>query len=306
MRIQYLFIITALFLNLFIPLLRAQEEDALIMLSKSIVIKSYQDSKVYAEERTVKRGDSIWRIYKKNYKLPTSRIPFFIKMLQEMNPQIKDVNRVFPHQKITVPFKVVEVTKDIPPEEVPISDLSPPPLTSEEKARRREKIFTQMKELITALDKTFISSGDYRLLPSINRSPTIDVSLSPVIELNGSDKIVVNFDNSLSEDKKGIIQSIYSNLIHYQIVDLKGGDRLEDSVDKILRALKFYAVERNPNPLIIFSKTQDKIEGDWFIFKDSSLREIFVIRLAEEDQEKSTETRGTVQGYNIKFINLKR
>jgi hypothetical protein len=306
MRITSLLAIYTLLLSLFPFSLGAQVEDARIMLSKSIVIKPYQDGKVYVEERKVKRGESIWRIYKKNYRLPAGRIPFFMQIFKEMNPDVKDINRVFPNQKITIPFKLAEELSEIPPEEIPVLEPSPPPLTSEEKAKVREKIFTKLKELIVALDKTFVSSGDYRLLPTVNNSPTIDASQSPVIELNGKEKIVMNFDNSLPEDKKGIIASIYSNLIQYEIIDLKGEEKLEDCIDKILRALKFYAVERNPNPLFIFGETEVKIEGDWFVFRDSSLRNIVVINLVEEGKEISPEMQVDVKGYNIKFVNLKR
>jgi len=306
MRIPSLLVMHTLLPCLFIPSIGAQEEDARIMLSKSIVIKSYQDGKAYVEERKVKRGESIWRIYKRNYRLPTGRIPFFIKIFKEMNPDVTDINRVFPNQKITIPFKLVEDLKETPPEETPVLELSPPPLTSEKKAKVREKIFTKLKELIVALDKTFVSSGDYRLLPGLDYSPTIDASLSPVIELSAHEKIILNFDNILLGHKKEVIQSIRSNLINIQILDLRGEDGLEESVDKFLRAFKFYAVERKPNPLLIFGEAEQKIEGDWFVFKDSLLNDIFVINLVEEGKEIPKEGKNYLQGYMITFINLKR
>jgi hypothetical protein len=306
MKVSSLVLIPLMLLSFFIiPSLKAREQDARIMLSKSIVIKSYQDKKVYVEERKVKRGESIWRIYKRNYRLPAGRIPFFIKILKEMNPDVTDVNRVFPNQKITIPFKLVEKSQETAPEETLVLELSPPPLPGEEKAKAREKIFTKLKELIVALDKTFISSGDYRLLPNLDPSPTIDTSLSPVIELNPNEKIIIDFDNTLPEDKKEMIKSIHSNFLHYQITEIKREEKIDDSVDKLLRTLKFYAVERNPNPLLIFSESQEKIEGDWFVFKDSSLQEIFVINLIEEGKEIKQATKDE-KGYAIKFIYLTR
>jgi hypothetical protein len=305
MRISYLLVLPALFLHLSAPSPGAHEEEAQIMLSRSIVIRSYQNEKVYVEEKKIKKGENIWRIYKKSYHVPAGRIPFFIKILRQMNPQVKDPNRVFPNQKLSVPFKLVEpeTREDA---EVPVTDLTPPAITREEKDKLREKIFITLKELTVALDKTFISSGDYRLLPGLDYSPTIDASLSPIIELSAHEKIILNFDNILPGDKKEVIQSIRSNLINIQILDLKGEDGLEESVDKCLRAFKFYAVERKPNPLLIFGEAEQKIEGDWFVFKDSLLNDIFVINLVEEGKEIPKEGKNYMQGYTITFINLKK
>ena len=306
MWISYLLVLPALFLHLSAPSLGAHEEEAQIMLSRSIVIRSYQNEKVYVEEKKIKKGENIWRIYKKNYHVPAGRIPFFIKILRQMNPQVKDPNRVFPNQKLSVPFKLVEPETREDAAEVPVTDLTPPAITREEKDKLREKIFITLKELTVALDKTFISSGDYRLLPGLDYSPTIDASLSPIIELSAHEKIILNFDNILPGDKKEVIQSIRSNLINIQILDLKGEDGLEESVDKCLRAFKFYAVERKPNPLLIFGEAQQKIEGDWFVFKDSLLNDIFVINLVEEGKEIPKEGKNYMQGYTITFINLKK
>ena len=306
MRISHLLVLPALFLHLSASSPGAHEEEAQIMLSRSIVIRSYQNKKVHVEEKKIKKGENIWRIYKKNYHVPAGQIPFFIKILKEMNPQVKDLNRVFPNQKLSIPFKLVEESQETAPEETPVLELSPPPLPGEEKAKVKETIFTKLQELTVALDKTFISSGDYRLLPGLDYSPTIDASLSPVIELNTHEKIILNFDNILPRDKKEVIQSIRSNLINIQILDLRGEDGLEESVDKCLRALKFYAVEKKPNPLLIFGEAQQKIEGDWFVFKDSLLNDIFVINLVAEGKEIRLEGESNVQGYKIKFINLKR
>jgi hypothetical protein len=306
MQISHLFLLPALFLHLSAPSPGAHEEEAKIMLSRSIVIRSYQNEKVYVEEKKIKKGENIWRIYKKSYHVPAGQIPFFIKILREMNPEVKDLNRVFPNQKLSIPFKLVEESQETPPEETPVLELSPPLLPGEEKAKVRETIFTKLQELTVALDKTFISSGDYRLLPGLDYSPTIDASLSPVIELNPHEKVILNFDSILPENKKEVIQSIRSNLISIQILDLRGEDGLEESVDKCLRALKFYAVEKKPNPLLIFGEAQQKIEGDWFVFKDSLLNDIFVINLVEEGKEIPKEGKDYLQGYTITFINLKR
>lgn len=293
-------------MNLFIPFTGAKEKDIQITLSKSIVVKPYQNGKVYLEERKVKRGDSIWRIYRRNYHLPVHRIPFFLKILKEMNPQVKNLNRIFPNQKINVPFKIVETEETEITSLAPLPEVSPITTIKEEKAKIREKVFKTLKELTVALGKTFISSGGYRLLPNLDYSPTIDSLLSPVIELNDNRKIIIDFDNTLPEDKKVMIKSIHSNLIYYEIINLTGEEKLEDSVDKLLRNSGFYAVERKPSPLLIGGETQEKIQGDWFVFKDSSLKEIFIINLVEEGKEIKQARKEYVKGYTINFIELKR
>lgn len=279
------------------------QEEVRITLSKSIFIKTYKDKRIYVEERKIQKGESIWKIYKKYYKFSGRQIPSFIKILQEMNPKLKDINLIHPDQKIAVPFKILEI-----PASQEVSILKPPSLFSsyEERIKAKENLVSRLKELIYGLDKTFINTGDYNLLPLTTNSLTLDTSQTPIIEVNENDRIIINIDNSLPDEKRRLIASIFSNIIHYEIIDLNSDKKLEECIDKILHSLKFYAVERNPNPLLIFGEREEKIEGDWFVFKDSSLKEIYVIKLLREEQEIKQPTLSHPMGYDIKYIYLKR
>ena len=311
-RILYSFLMVALLVHLLPLPLVAGEDEAQISLVKSIVVKPYQDGKVYIEERTIRKGESIWRIYRKTYQLSPVRISFFVKILKELNPEVTTVDRIYPGQKISLPFKMVKADEELSQPAEPAPASVPPSTPEAERQNKREKLFTALNQLTVALGMNSTFSGTHPLLPGLNGDLSIDAALTPLIEVSRSDKLILDFEATIQPDRRATIASIHSNILHYRILDLSVKDDFGASIDKFLRALRFYAVERKPNPITIMARTEYRIEGDWFVFKDESLTEIWVVNLLDctSDPANCDSFRQTspleINGYSIRFVTVKK
>ena len=307
-RIPYLFLMVAVLVNLLPRPLSAGEDEAQISLVKSIIVKPYQDGSVNIEERTIKKGDSLWGIYRKNYQLSPVRISFFLKILKELNPKVTILDRIYPGQKISIPFKMVNADEEVSQPAEPSPASLQPPTPEAERQNKREKLFTALRQLTVALGMNSIFSGAHPLMAGLNGTLSIDAALTPVVEVSRSDKLILDFEATLPPERRATIASIHSNILQYRILDLIEKDDFGASIDKFLRALRFYAVERKPNPLTIMADTEYRIEGDWFVFKSESLTEICVVNLVDctSDPANCGSSRQTspleVNGYSIKFV----
>lgn len=76
-----------------------------LLFKKSVVVKEYNQGQVYSEHHKVKKGESLWRILKNQYMVEDKKISFFTKIANFINPDIKDMNKLYPDQDILIPYK---------------------------------------------------------------------------------------------------------------------------------------------------------------------------------------------------------
>ncbi len=98
----------------FSPLISSgiETSDPHLVFKKSVVVKKYKDGQAFTEPHTVKKGEYIWKILREHYKLSNSRIVFYCKIAKAVNPDIKDIDRISPNQKILVPFQYTKGVKN--------------------------------------------------------------------------------------------------------------------------------------------------------------------------------------------------
>ena len=83
--------------------------ESQITLRKSIQSREYQGKAVEGEERTVGRGDSLWRILIQEKGLPEKRFQSYLVVIRGLNPQVKDMNVLRVGDAIFVPLRPDEV-----------------------------------------------------------------------------------------------------------------------------------------------------------------------------------------------------
>ena len=84
--------------------------ESQITLRKSVQSREYQGKAVEGEERTVGRGDSLWRILIQEKGLPEKRFQSYIVVIRGLNPQVKDMNVLRVGDAIFIPLRPDEVT----------------------------------------------------------------------------------------------------------------------------------------------------------------------------------------------------
>ena len=83
--------------------------ESQITLRKSVQSREYQGKAVEGEERTMGRGDSLWRILIQEKGLPEKRFHSYLVIIRGLNPQVKDLNVLRVGDAIFIPLRPEEV-----------------------------------------------------------------------------------------------------------------------------------------------------------------------------------------------------
>ena len=81
------------------------EKEPHLLFKKSVVVKDYKKGQVYSEHHKVKKDETFWKILRNHYKVEDKNISFFLKIANFINPDIKDLNKLYPDQDILIPYK---------------------------------------------------------------------------------------------------------------------------------------------------------------------------------------------------------
>ncbi|MBW2028594.1 MAG: LysM peptidoglycan-binding domain-containing protein [Deltaproteobacteria bacterium] len=85
-----------------------------------------EDKKVLAETVTVVKGDHLWQIFRERGLLGKRELPVLIDALKSLNKSLKNLDLIYPGDKIIVPLTLLPVTAKATPEEAaPIEEFSP-------------------------------------------------------------------------------------------------------------------------------------------------------------------------------------
>lgn len=87
----------------------APEDGSQITLRKNVRTREYQGNTVEGEDRTVGRGDSLWRILIQEKGLPEKRFRSYVVVIRGLNPQVKDPNMLRIGDAIFIPLRPDEV-----------------------------------------------------------------------------------------------------------------------------------------------------------------------------------------------------
>jgi len=82
--------------------------ESQITLRKSVQSRDYQGKVVEGEERTMGRGDSLWRILIQEKGLPEKRFHSYLVVIRGLNPQVKDMNVLRVGDAIFIPLRPEE------------------------------------------------------------------------------------------------------------------------------------------------------------------------------------------------------
>jgi LysM repeat protein len=84
---------------------------------KTYVIRQYEDQDILCDPYTVQKGDYIWELLKRRGRIADEDFPRFVLMLKQINPHIRDVDKIYPGQEIFIPLKEVMSQREPEPEQ---------------------------------------------------------------------------------------------------------------------------------------------------------------------------------------------
>ncbi|MBN1473758.1 MAG: LysM peptidoglycan-binding domain-containing protein [Syntrophaceae bacterium] len=213
----------------------------------------------------IQEGDTLYRIIAREIK-DTSNIKEKYKIIKSLNPSIKDINRIYAGETITLPTKDFSVLVAAGSTENKFieSDIdritgSDPRITMSSEAR-----LAVIKHVLSQMNATVTSTGNYYLPIPKTGQITIDCSKMPVIEFDDSTTVFLDLDNKAPNNLRKIVSDSWSN---FHLVKTSNKDDVIVVLRKIFASVKNYGMTNQSKPVTIGSPLTAEFFVDWIITK---------------------------------------
>lgn len=248
-------------------------EEAGIRTSTATGVETAATSSPQSRTYAIKKGDTLIKIITNELKLKTDP-KGTLKIIKSMNPNIVDVNKIYAGDVIKLPVKdvLVKATENIDDtkEEKLIEERL---VQSENTIQLKDKItmppearLAVIKHVITKMNGTFTSTGNYYLpIPKIGQV-TIDCSKIPVIEFDDKTILFLDLENRAPDNLKKIISDNWTN---YYLVKVDKKDDVIAILRKVFNTTKTYSMTKKDNPITIGTNLSVEFFVDWVITQTS-------------------------------------
>lgn len=221
---------------------------------------------------TIKKGDSLIKIIYRELKIKTN-IQKTLKFIKSMNPNIADVNKIYIGAIINLPGKTLfvsapEETKSVEQEVVKLAEKTTPPEkiieVKEKKVMPPEARIAVIKHVITQMNGSLITTGNYYLPLPKTGQVIIDCSKIPVIEFDDKTTVFLDLGNRADNNLKKIISDNWTN---YYLVKVVNNDDVISILKKVINTTKGYRMTKRENSMTIGVLPPVEIVVDWMIVK---------------------------------------
>lgn len=237
----------------------------------------------------IKRGDTLYKIIRRELKVSEIEIPQNVKFIKSINPHIRNVNRIYTGTVIKLPGKTVFVkTPDQFETSTRVMASTP------EKSSQLEKIIevkdrkvmppearlAVLKQVIGQMNGTIATTGSYYLPIPKAGQVTIDCAQIPVVEFDDNTTVFIDLDNRAHANLKKMIGDNWTN---YSLVKVNKEDDVISILNKVINGTKNYNMTKSEKPLTVGALPPVEVAVDWIISKSGSPQPIQTIRSIDEN-----------------------
>jgi len=247
---------------------------------------------------TVISGEHLGHILRSRFGLPDNVIFNRItkSLIYEANPTISDLNAISPGQTITIPREVFAMQQIVehgvlPQEKIPPASApeSPPDnatrialegsFTEEPLNDDEQEIKRMLSSMTRQFDGTDNSTGVEVITSGPDAAVRLDYKKFPAYTFPWGKKVVLDYGDRLSADTRKAISGRWNNA---EVVSVQARDDMETIIGRVLDVCGFYKVEKDADYTVSRDAVQLSVTGNWIVFRDSSLRKVFVVNLARD------------------------
>jgi LysM repeat protein len=220
----------------------------------------------------INRGDTLYKIIRRQLKIIDTNIPKTLRMIKSVNPGIRNVNKIYAGRTIKLPGKTIfvktpEETKAIAQEEVNISGM---PIQPEKIIEIKEKIImppearlSVLKQVITQMNGSITTIGNYYLPIPKTGQVTIDCSKIPVIEFDDNTTVFLDLENRAHNNLRKMISDNWAN---FHLVKVNKNDDVIEILKKVINTTKNYSMTKSEKPMMVGAYPPVELMVDWVIF----------------------------------------
>jgi hypothetical protein len=214
----------------------------------------------------VKKGDCLSRILQQNLGLKGQELARALKDVKKQNPNIRDINLIFPGQRIFIPRilppgkEKAEEPARTPETAAVLPEVKPVLLTEKERAL--------VRRIVERTGGSVLTDGNYYIPLSAEEQVTVDCAAVPVVELDDGSRILVDFGGQVPPDLKERIRRIWKN---YTVIQDSSGVGAFPALERIFKASKHYSFKKPSDYIDVGSEPQLRLLLDWALFKKDVL-----------------------------------
>jgi len=213
----------------------------------------------------IQEGDTLYKIIAREIK-DTSNIKEKYRIIKSLNPSIKDINKIYAGQTITLPTKDFSVLAAASSTEDKFIESDIDKITSSDAriTMPPEARLAVIKHVLSQMNATVTSTGNYYLPIPKTGQITIDCSKMPVIEFDDSTTVFLDLDNKAPNNLRKIVSDSWSN---FHLVKTNNKDDVIVVLRKIFASVKNYSMTKQNKPVTIGSPLTADFFVDWIINK---------------------------------------
>jgi hypothetical protein len=220
----------------------------------------------------IKKGDGLMGIIRRELKVAETDIPKTVRIIKSINPRIKNVNKINPGTVIKLPGRTVLAetpvkTKAVDQKALKLTENQTQPKKIAEVKRKKvmppEVGFAVLKHVLTQMNGSITTTGNYYLPLSKTGQVTIDCSKIPVIEFDDNTIVFLDLENRANNNLKKMISDNWSN---YYLVKTDKNDDVIAILKKVINTTKSYRMIKGEKPMMIGAFPPVELTVDWVIF----------------------------------------
>ena len=238
---------------------------------KDVSTPSSQISSTREKLYTIKSGDTLYKIVRRELTITETNIPKTVRIIKSINPGIINVNKIYPGTAIKLPGRTIFVktpdeAKAVKQEVVTLlkKPIQPEKIIEikEKKVMAPEARIAVLKQVITQMNGSITTTGNYYLPIPKTGQVTIDCSKIPVIEFEDGTTVFLDLENHARNNLRKIISDNWAN---YYLVKVNKKDDIIAILKKVIDTNKNYSMTKSEKPIIIGAFPPVEIIVDWVI-----------------------------------------
>jgi len=143
--------------------------------------------------------------------------------------------------------------------------------------------------------------GTYFLPVVGDKVVSIDAAEVPIIDLDGSRRVLVDVNNRIPPETKKLIEETYPGT---RVLSGPAGGK-EALLERLLDACGYFSVNRDAGPVLVGEDEKIRLFGKWVIYKDKSRRRVVVINvLSPGELATPEEIRNYASRFGIRLVEM--
>jgi hypothetical protein len=147
----------------------------------------------------------------------------------------------------------------------------------------------EIKQMLTKMTRQLggsdTSTGVEVITVDDSATLRLDHTAFPAYSFPGGKKVVLDLGGRLPEAMHTVISGHWDNA---EVVSVQARDDMETIIGRVLEVCGFYKVEKDADYTVNRDAVQISVTGNWIVFRDNSLRNVFVINLARDGNPSIT------------------